>query len=121
MRFRRLGSSDLVVSEVGIGTWTLASDWWGKVDDPAALLHAALDCGVNFIDTAPVYGDGGVGETMLAPILASRRDEIVLTTKYGYDVDAARPEGLRGQRERPQDFKPASVRAQLEASLRRLG
>src|SRR3954451_9925916 len=118
MRFRRFGTTDLVVSEVGIGTWTLASDWWGTVEDPDSLLRAALDCGVNFIDTAPVYGDGGAGETMLAPYLASRRDEIVLTTKCGYDIEAPRP---AKQRERPQDFSPAGVRAQLEASLRRLG
>lgn len=118
MRFRRLGNSELVVSEVGIGTWTLASDWWGKVDDPEGQLHAALDCGINFIDTAPVYGEGGTGESMLAPILASHRDEIVLTTKCGYDIDAPRP---AKQRERPQDFSPASIRTQLETSLRRLG
>jgi aryl-alcohol dehydrogenase-like predicted oxidoreductase len=118
MRFRRLGNTDIKVSEVGIGTWTLASDWWGRIDDPHALLHAALDCGINFIDTAPVYGDGGGGETMLAPLLASRRDEIVLTTKCGYDIDAPRP---ASQRERPQDFSPAAVRKQLDDSLRRLG
>src|SRR4051794_7128486 len=118
MRFRRFGSSDLTVSEVGIGTWTLASDWWGTVDDPESLLWAALDCGINFIDTAPVYGDGGLGEAMLAPLLASHRSEIVLTTKCGYDIDAPRP---AKQRERPQDFSPAGVREQLEASLRRLG
>ncbi len=118
MHFRRLGNTELTVSEVGIGTWTLASDWWGRVDNPQALLHAAIDCGVNFIDTAPVYGEGGGGETMLAPLLGSHRDEIVLTTKCGYDIDAPRK---ASQRERPQDFSPASIRQQLEASLRRLG
>ena len=59
MRYRRFGRSDLEVSEVGFGVWTLASDWWGVVDDKQGLLHAALDAGINFIDTAPVYGDGG--------------------------------------------------------------
>ncbi len=118
MRFRRFGNSDLEVSEVGIGTWTLASDWWGRVDDPQAMLHAALDSGINFIDTAPVYGDGAIGETMLRDILAAQRDAIVLTTKCGYDIDAPR---IKGQGERPQDFSPAGVRAQLEASLQRLG
>ncbi len=118
MRFRRFGASDLTVSEVGIGTWTLASNWWGAVEDPQAMLHAALDCGINFIDTAPVYGDDGIGETMLAPLLSTHRDEIVLTTKCGYDIDAPRP---AGQRERPQDFGLDAIRHQLEASLRRLG
>jgi aryl-alcohol dehydrogenase-like predicted oxidoreductase len=118
VRYRRFGSSDLVVSEVGFGTWTLASDWWGRVDDPDGMLHAALDAGITFFDTAPVYGQGGVGESLLSGLLASHRDEVVLTTKCGYDIDAPRP---AGQSERPQDWRPEGIRAQLEASLRRLG
>jgi aryl-alcohol dehydrogenase-like predicted oxidoreductase len=118
VRYRRFGRSELEVSEVGFGVWTLASDWWGRVDDPEGMLHAALDAGINFIDTAPVYGDGGVGETLLGGLLKSHRDEIVLTTKCGYDIDAPRPQE---QSERPQDWDPPSIRLQLEASLRRLG
>jgi aryl-alcohol dehydrogenase-like predicted oxidoreductase len=82
-------------------------------------LHAALDQGINFIDTAPVYGDDGVGETLLADVLKTNRDEIILTTKCGYDNDAARM--FPGQSERPQDWDPSSIRQQLEGSLRRLG
>jgi aryl-alcohol dehydrogenase-like predicted oxidoreductase len=119
MRYRRFGRSDLEVSEVGFGVWTLASDWWGKVDDQAGMLHAVLDAGINFIDTAPVYGADGVGETLLAELLKTHRDEIVLTTKCGYDIDAARK--YPGQSERPHDWRPESIRSQLEASLRRLG
>jgi aryl-alcohol dehydrogenase-like predicted oxidoreductase len=119
MRYRRFGASELEVSEVGFGVWTLASDWWGKVDDKQGLLHAALDAGINFIDTAPVYGADGVGELLLAPLLANHRDEIVLTTKCGYDIDA--PRLHPGQSERPQDWRPEAVRAQLDASLQRLG
>ena len=119
MRYRRFGRSDLEVSEVGFGTWTLASDWWGRVDDPQRMLHAALDTGINFLDTAPVYGEDGVGETLLADVLKTDRDSIVLTTKCGYDIEAARK--FPGQSERPHDWEPASIRAQLEASLRRLG
>src|SRR4051812_13045934 len=109
MRFRRFGTSDLEVSEVGLGTWTLASDWWGQVDNPQAFLHEALDLGINFIDTAPVYGEDAVGESMLAELLHAHRDEIVLTTKCGYDISAPRP---RAQRKRPQDFSPEGVRRQ---------
>ena len=119
MRYRRFGRSDLEVSEVGFGVWTLASDWWGVVDDKQGLLHAALDAGINFIDTAPVYGEAGFGEELLADVLKAQRDDIVLTTKCGYDIDAARK--YPGQSERPHDWEPASVRLQLEASLRRLG
>jgi aryl-alcohol dehydrogenase-like predicted oxidoreductase len=118
MRYRRFGQSDLVVSEVGVGTWTLVSDWWGTVSDPRALLHAALDAGINFIDTAPVYGQAGAGEEILRDVLASR-DDIVLTTKCGYDITAERK--FPGQSERPHDWRPESIRQQCEDSLRRLG
>ena len=119
MRYRRFGKSDLEVSEVGFGVWTLASNWWGEVDDKQGLLHAALDSGINFIDTAPVYGEGGLGEELLADLLKTHRDEIVLTTKCGYDIEADRK--WPGQSERPHDWRPESLRAQLEGSLRRLG
>lgn len=119
MRYRRFGKSDLEVSEVGFGVWTLASNWWGEVDDKQGLLHAALDSGITFIDTAPVYGEGGLGEELLADILKTHRDEIVLTTKCGYDIEADRK--WPGQSERPHDWRPESLRAQLEGSLRRLG
>ena len=105
LRYRRFGTSELEVSEVGFGTWTLASDWWGVVENKQEMLHAALDAGINFIDTAPVYGNDGVGETLLADVLKTNRDEIVLTTKCGYDIDAARM--FPGQSERPQDWEPA--------------
>src|SRR5262245_24765007 len=107
VRYRRFGRSDLEVSEVGFGGWTLASDWWGRVDEPDRMLHAALDAGINFIDTAPVYGDDGIGESLLANLLKAGRDAIVLTTKCGYDIDAARR--FPGQSERPHDWEPASI------------
>jgi aryl-alcohol dehydrogenase-like predicted oxidoreductase len=117
MRYRRLGNSDLEVSVVGFGAWTIATDWWGRVDDKAGLVHAALDAGVTFFDTAPVYGDDGYGETVLAELLGTR-DGVVITTKCGYDIAA--PRIAPGHSERPQDWQPEAVRAQLEASLRRL-
>ena len=117
MRYRRFGKSDLVVSEVGFGVWTLAADWWGKVHDPQSLLHAAFDAGVNFLDTAPVYGTDGLGESMLADVLASR-DDLVLTTKCGYDIAAERR--WPGQSERPHDWRPEAIRRQCDDSLRRL-
>jgi aryl-alcohol dehydrogenase-like predicted oxidoreductase len=118
MRHRPLGHSDLVVSEVGFGTWTLVTDWWGRTDDPHEMIRAALDAGINFFDTAPVYGADGAGETILREYL-SRRDEIVLATKVGYDIAAERKHP--GQSERPHDWRPESVRQQVDASLARLG
>jgi aryl-alcohol dehydrogenase-like predicted oxidoreductase len=119
MRYRRFGQSELEVSEVGFGVWTLASDWWGHVEDKQGMLHAALDAGINFIDTAPVYGDGGLGEELLREVLSTHRDEIVLTTKCGYDIEAERK--YPGQSERPHDWRPESIRSQVDGSLRRLG
>src|SRR3954452_7742704 len=118
MRYRRLGSTDRVVSEVGFGTWTLVSDWWGRTDHPHAMITAALDAGVNFIDTAPVYGSDGAGESILEPYLTVR-DDIVITTKCGYDIEAERK--YPGQSERPSAWRPESIREQCEDSLRRLG
>jgi len=118
MRYRTFGQSGLEVSEVGFGAWTIATDWWGNIDDKAGLVHAALDAGITFFDTAPVYGDDGFGETIVAETLGPR-DDVVITTKCGYDIDA--PRVAPGHSERPQDWRPEAVRAQLEASLRRLG
>jgi aryl-alcohol dehydrogenase-like predicted oxidoreductase len=117
MRHRQLGHSDLVVSEVGFGTWTLVTDWWGRTDDPHEMIKAALDAGITFFDTAPVYGADGAGETILRDYLRGH-DEIVLTTKVGYDIEAER---IAGQGERPHDWRPESVRKQVDASLTRLG
>ncbi|HET9728212.1 MAG TPA: aldo/keto reductase [Acidimicrobiia bacterium] len=118
MRYRRFGATDLEVSEVGFGTWTLVTDWWGRTDDPHDMIKAALDAGINFIDTAPVYGDEGRGESILRDYLAAR-DDLVLTTKVGYDITAERK--YPGQSERPHDWRPESVREQVDASLVRLG
>jgi aryl-alcohol dehydrogenase-like predicted oxidoreductase len=119
VRYRNFGDTDLLVSEVGFGTWTLASNWWGEVTDKDGLIRAAFDAGITFFDAAPVYGKEGAGETVLARFLADHRDEIVLTTKCGYDIDADRK--YPGQSERPHDWEPQSIREQLDASLLRLG
>jgi aryl-alcohol dehydrogenase-like predicted oxidoreductase len=118
MRHRQLGHSDLSVSEVGFGTWTLVTDWWGRADDPHDMIKAALDASINFFDTAPVYGADGAGETILRDYL-SERDDLVLATKVGYDNGSERK--YPGQSERPHDWRPESVRRQVDASLSRLG
>ena len=82
------------------------------------MIKAALDAGINFFDTAPVYGADGAGETILRDYL-SERDDLVLTTKVGYDIQSERR--YPGQSERPHDWRPESVRKQVDASLSRLG
>lgn len=120
MRYRSLHGTDLKLSELGFGTWTVTTGWWGNYsdDDARRLIRAALDRGVNYIDTADAYGNGR-GESVLAPILAERRD-VIVGTKFGYDF-YNNPERPRGQRELPQDMSPKFIRFALEQSLKRLG
>ena len=86
MKYRQLPRTDLELSEVGFGLWTVATDWWGKrtVEEQASLLENALELGVNFFDTADTYGEG-YGEEILSKVLGHRRGEIVIATKFGYD------------------------------------
>jgi aryl-alcohol dehydrogenase-like predicted oxidoreductase len=120
VKYRRLGTTDLTVSEVGFGVWTLTTGWWGEhsEEDAKRLLRLAFDLGITFFDTADVYGEGR-GETILRDALASVRDECVLATKVGYDWYSHKREG--GQREHPQDYSPAFIRSAVERSLERLG
>lgn len=118
MKYRNLAGTDLTVSEIGFGVWSVSTGWWGKVsqDDAVSLLRRALDLGITFFDTADAYGDDAYGETVLAEALSDARGRIVLGTKFGYDLDAPRS----GHSERPQDWSPAFVKRACEASLSRL-
>ena len=119
MKFRQLPRTDLVVSEVGFGVWTVATNWWGRIEeaDRAALLENALELGVNFFDTADTYGDG-YGEEILAKTLGHRRQDLLIATKFGYDIYDPTPRD--GHRERPQKFDREFVIYACEQSLRRL-
>ena len=121
MRRRRLAGTDITVSEVGFGVWSVATTWWGVRDERLAadLLAEAYDLGIDFFDTADIYG-AGRGETLLAEVFAGRRDRIVIASKFGYDPAAVR--GPRtGHSELPQNWSPPFLRQALEDSLRRLG
>lgn len=120
MEYRVLGETGLKASAVGFGVWTVATTMWGINDDEVGirLLRRAFDLGINFFDTADVYGDGK-GETLLADALENHRNEIVIATKFGYDFYNY-PGVQPGQRERPQDWTPAFVRRACEQSLQRL-
>jgi aryl-alcohol dehydrogenase-like predicted oxidoreductase len=87
-------------------------------DTGVRLLRRALDLGINFFDTADVYGDGK-GEVLLARAFEGRRDEIVIATKFGYDF-YNHPGVQAGQRERPHDWSPKFIRYACEQSLKRL-
>lgn len=79
-----LGASGLLCSSVGLGTWAMGGWMWGGTDDTAAIasIHAALDAGMNFIDTAPAYGLGHA-ESVVGLALRGRRHEAVVSTKCG--------------------------------------
>ena len=119
MRYRQLAPG-IEVSEVGFGNWTVTTGWWGDyTEDEAVALHrAAFDAGITFFDTSNAYREG-YGEEVLGKALADVRDQVVIATKFGYDLEAT--DSRRGQQERPHRTDIPSVRQDLDDSLRRLG
>ena len=119
MKYRTLGTTELEVSEVGFGVWTVSTNWWGKITEEEGinLLVKAYDLGVNFFDTGDTYGLG-YGEEILAIALKGQRHDMIIGTKFGYDfyTNALR----EGHKERPQNFSPKFIRYACEQSLRRL-
>ena len=111
---RTIGKLD--VSALGLGCMGMSFAYGTRDDDESvATLNHALDIGVNLLDTADMYGNGD-NEELLSTVLASRRDEVVLATKFGLSVDpdTGRPSGKV-------DGTPDYVRRAVDASLRRLG
>ena len=88
MKHRVFPAAGIRVSEVGFGTWTVSTDWWGTKTDieAVALLRSALDDhGITFFDAADAYGNGRA-ERQVAEAFRGRRAEIVIGTKVGYDI-----------------------------------
>ncbi|MCX6069981.1 MAG: aldo/keto reductase [Chloroflexi bacterium] len=117
MKKRRLGASGLELTRIGLGSWAIGGPgWqyaWGAQDDrdSIATIHRALDLGINWIDTAAVYGLGH-SEQVVGEAVAGRRERVILATKCGRAWGKDRAIVPR--------LKAASVRGELEASLRRL-
>ena len=93
MQYRTLGRTGWKISEISFGAWAIGGAW-GNVDDRESLaaLHAALDGGVNFFDTADVYGDGH-SERLLAKLKKERKEKFYIATKAGRRLPAQTPEG----------------------------
>ncbi|MCA1659192.1 MAG: aldo/keto reductase [Verrucomicrobiaceae bacterium] len=121
MRYRTYKNTDLRVSEVGFGLWTISTGWWGQFTEgeAIALMHKALDLGVTLFDAADTYGNG-LSEELIAKAFPSQRDEVVIATKVGYDFVTHGDSRGRGQREIPQDFSPDAIVRATEAALKRL-
>ncbi|GBD04406.1 General stress protein 69 [bacterium HR19] len=119
MEYRRFKGLDKDISVIGFGVWTVASDWWGVADEEKRrkLLIKAVDSGINFFDTADVYGDG-YGEEILKKVFGPNLKNFVIATKVGYNFYDYKRDG---HREHPQDFSEKYVRRALENSLKRLG
>jgi len=115
MQFRELGRSGLKVSALGLGCMGM-SEFYGPGDDgeSIATIHRALELGVNFLDTADVYGPY-TNEELVGRAIKGKRDQVVLATKFGIVRDPANPAV------RSVSGKPDYVRRSCEASLRRLG
>jgi aryl-alcohol dehydrogenase-like predicted oxidoreductase len=129
MRHRKLGKTDLQLPVIAFGAWALGGGYWGEQDDEAsaAAIGAALDAGIDAIDTAPIYGLGR-SEEVVGRAIAGRRDEVRLLTKIGLRWDCTDGEHfIKGKLPdgRPLDIyknsRPESVRLEVERSLQRLG
>jgi 1-deoxyxylulose-5-phosphate synthase len=108
VQYRKLGRSDLVVSEIALGSWLTYGGGVSRAQAEACVARA-FEAGINLVDTANVYG-GGAAETLLGEVLSARpRDSYVLATKVYFPM----PSGDRG-------LSAAQIRKQLDASLRRL-
>lgn len=125
MRYKMLGTSDLKASVVGLGTWvTGGGACWDGVDDAKSIqaIHAALDRGVNFIDTAPAYG-WGHSEEVVGKAIKGRRDDVIIASKCGIWW-----EDKRGSfhyhfdgKDTHISLRPDTIRIEVENSLKRLG
>jgi len=119
MKYRTLGKSGIKVSEIGFGTWTIGLDWWGKkIDDEEAtrMLKRAYDLGINFYETADMYGNGK-SERLVAQAFKGMRNEVVYSTKWGYDMYSAEQ---IGHNELPQKHEPGFLEFALSKSLERM-
>ncbi len=124
MLVRPLGASGPAASAVGLGTWAIGGWMWGGADDAAseAAIRAGLDAGITLIDTAPAYGLGRA-EEVVGRAIRGRRDAVVLATKCGLVWHAQRGPWFFDEDGRPvhRDLSQASIRHEIEQSLRRLG
>lgn len=119
MKMRKLGTSGLEVSAIGLGCMGMSFSYGPPKDkrEMISLIHAAVDCGITFFDTAEVYGPF-INEELVGEALAPMRDRVVIATKFGFDTSVD-PRGMNNAGP-VLNSRPAHIKAVGEASLRRL-
>jgi aryl-alcohol dehydrogenase-like predicted oxidoreductase len=127
---RQLGSSGIEVSALGMGCWAIGGPWtlgdnvagWSEVDDAESLraIHRAIDLGVTMFDTAANYG-AGHSERLIGRAIAGRRDDVVIATKFGYQVDEENRSVMPYDGSDEDSDVASRLRRDVEASLTRLG
>lgn len=125
MQYRQIGQTDMKASCIAFGAWAIGGGpWWGPSDDEESVraIHAALDAGVNLIDTAPLY-EYGRSERLVGRAIRGRRDQVIVATKCGLWYKDS-----RGSEWFPQaghmirrSLRPDTIREEIEESLRNLG
>jgi len=132
MRMRPLGKSGIEASTVAIGTWVMGGWMWGGADESESIsaVHAALDEGINLLDTAPIYGFGH-SEIVVGKAIKDRRDKVVIATKCSMVINAPGGRSVgRSTAAGPSEHghleikiwnNPESIRNEVELSLKRLG
>src|SRR5690606_27698584 len=114
MKYRKLGKTGFNVSEISLGTWQVGGKWGEPFNDQNAdrILNTAIDAGINFIDTADVYGNNvGESEKAVGRIVRSRNETVFVATKCGRQLNP----------HISQHYTPAALTGYVEDSLRRLG
>ncbi|MHB0997848.1 MAG: aldo/keto reductase [Armatimonadota bacterium] len=123
MIFRTLGQSDIKASVIGLGTWAIGGWAWGGTakNESEKAIHAAIDAGINLIDTAPAYGLG-LSEEIVGNAIEGKRDKVILATKCGlvWHTDKGQFFFNEGGFPVHRYLGPESIRYEVEESLRRL-
>lgn len=119
MKYRKLGRSGIEVSEIGFGAWTIGLNWWGKNiqdEDAVKMLKRAYDIGINFFETADMYGKGK-SEKLIGQVFKDMRNEVIYSTKWGYDLYSHQQ---IGHNEIPQKHTKDFLHFALKESMSRL-
>jgi aryl-alcohol dehydrogenase-like predicted oxidoreductase len=113
MKYNAIPNTDLNVSSIALGTWVFSGDAWGEAEEKACMeaVDVAVDCGINFIDTAPIYGNGRA-EIIVGKAIKGKREKTVIATKCGL-IGSGKNISI--------NLKPDSIKKEIDASLQRLG